>query len=129
MTDKQTIIDIAHTRDFYPLYVEMALDKWKYSLKKWGFIIYGKNYYHDKYVNIEFIWIHPEYRRKGIFTKIIQHFQKKFDIISYTSSEDSMKKFAEKENFFDGGVCRSGNENFYAWSNRYPIQYVMDNCY
>ena len=117
--DKKTIIKYAEDFDFYPFYVKEALEKWKYSLAWWGFMIYGGDYYAESMINIEFIFVLPEYRRKGIFTKIIKHYKSIADIISFTTSEKSMVHFASKEGFYNLGVCRSGNEIFYVWSDKY----------
>ncbi len=119
------IIAMAKEYKFYEDYIPNALMNRRYHLRDWGFIIYGKNIYAENMLNIEFIFIVPQHRRKGILTKICKTWKRKFDIISFTSSESSMNAFAMKENFYDGGICRSGNERFYIWSEKYAKDKLM----
>ena len=123
--NKEKIITVANNYNFYAEHIPRALDKWVNAVFDWGFMIYGTNYYADNMVNIEYIFVLPAYRRKGILTQLIQGLKTDFEIISFTSSQESMKCFAQKNAFHDGGICRCKVDTFYIWSNTYSKQELM----
>ena len=113
------IIEISKKYNFYGDWIPLALKKWKYELYNWGFIIWGENYFADGMLNVEYFFVLPQYRRKGILTKYLRQIRKEYLIISFTSSSEAMNSFATKANFKNFGKTRSGNEIWYVWSETY----------
>ena len=136
--DCKTIYNLAYKYDFYATDIGLALTIMKnddkkfmnYLLKDWGFMIYRKVLKNNiTCIIIKFIFIKPEQRRKGIFTKLINTLKNITDIIIYTSEERSMLKFAEKNDFDAIAVCENDKELFYGWSDKYTEDYIYDNYY
>ena len=136
--DTCDITDMAVAYSFYPKNIILEIVKiivsncklTNYILREWGFMIYSRNTIKGATnVFIRFIFIKPEYRRKGIFTKLINTLKGFNDIITYTSNERSMLKFAEKNNFNTIAVCRDERDIYYGWSDKYDEDYIYDVYY
>jgi hypothetical protein len=121
---KDTIISISKKYDFYSYYISANIDLWKYELYKWGFMIWGENHYAKGMFNIEYIFITPQYRRQKIFTKIFYDLKKRYDVISFTTSEYSMVRFANKEKLINMGKTTSGDALWYVWSEIYSKEQI-----
>ena len=78
--DYKTIYNLAYDYDFYATEIGLSLmivkdtnrTEMNYILKDWGFMLYRKVLKNNiTCIIIKFIFIKPEYRRKGVFTKLI----------------------------------------------------------
>lgn len=103
----------------------------KYILRDWGFIIYTNYPAHENTILIDFLFILPEHRRKGITTKMINIFKKNKDIVIMTIDRNNipMNTCALKNEFRPIAECRSEVENFWGWSDKYDDDYIYEKCY
>ncbi len=112
--EKIKVFGLAVENNFYPLDIMFCLVmEDNYILKYWGFMIYSKK---ECGVWIKYIFIKPEYRRKGIFTEIINNFKCVFERITFESREKSMKEFAKKHNFKKIRLCLNNKDILYGWN-------------
>ncbi len=125
LNTQDAIISMSKKYNFYPLFIQANIKLWDYELHEWGFMIFGKNRVTKGWFNIEYIFILPQYRRKKIFTQIFEDLKTKYDVISFTTSEYSMVRFASKENMKNMGKTRSGRELWFVWSEKYCKEELM----
>ena len=142
----KTILNASILYDFYPdailpvllLIHEESKHKdvgipTKYMLKKWGFIIYTEA---PKKCNIQvifimFVFIFPDWRRKGHFQRELIKFKKSTDIVVLTSAHQNkpMAWLCRKNGLLPIAKTRSDDEYFYAWSDKYDSDFILKNVY
>ena len=119
------ILELANEYNFYKMEIvlDVLIKKPKYLLKDWGFLIY--RIFEDALI-IEFVFVKPEYRRMGILTKHINVFKKVKAVIGFTTSNNEMCSFGHKEGFKAIKKTRCGKEIFWAWSEKYSKNYIIN---
>lgn len=135
--DINKIIEICKEHKFYVGWVVGKLKQMKhkksihYILRDWGFMIYADYTTCKSVVLIEFIFILPEHRRQGHTTKALNIFKKNKDMILLTIDKKNMPMMCccVKQGINPLAECRSGNELFFAWSDKYDDDFIMKNCY
>ena len=143
----KTILNSAILNDFYPKVILPTLlliaeeekhskpppISTKYILKAWGYIIYTCSDERCPFstVFIMFVFINPEWRRKGHFQRAIDNFKKTADIIVLTSSNENMGMFwcCKKNDIEPLAMTRSDDEIFYGWSEKYDGEFILKNVY
>jgi GNAT superfamily N-acetyltransferase len=122
------ILKLAAEYNFYKMEILLYITtkKAKYLLRDWGFLIY--RIFEDAFI-IEFVFVKPEYRRMGILTKHINVFKKVKAVIGFTTSNNEMCSFGNKEGFKVIKKTRCGKELFWAWSEKYSKNDIINKYY
>ena len=134
--DIHKIIDICKEHKFYVGWIVGKLKQMKhnksihYILRDWGFMIYADYDVGKTIVLIDFLFILPEHRRQGVATKLLNILKNK-DAILLTIDLDNeiMMEFVKKQGFRRIARCRSGNEDLWAWSDKYDDEFIKKNLY
>jgi len=142
----KTILNASVLYDFYPdaiLPVLLLIDQeskqknnpipTKYMLKNWGFIIYTEA---PKNCNIQvvfimFVFIFPDWRRKGHFQRELIKFKKSTDIVVLTSNQKNLPMYllCIKNDLTPLAMTRSEDEIFFGWSDKYDGDFILKNVY
>ena len=122
------ILELSAEYNFYKMEIlsYVSIKKPKYLLRDWGFLIY--RIFEDA-LFIEFVFVKPEYRRMGILTKHINVLKKVKAVIGFTTSNNEMCSYGHKEGFKAIKKTRCGKELFWAWSEKYSKNYIINKYY
>lgn len=142
----KTILNASVLYDFYPTVILPVLllihqeskrknnpVPTKYMLKKWGYIIYTESSKECpvKVIFIMFVFIFPDWRRKGHCQREIIKFKNSTDIVVLTSGVENkpMYLLCRQNGLTPIAKTRSDDEYFYAWSDKYDYDFILKHVY
>jgi GNAT superfamily N-acetyltransferase len=121
---REKIINICEEYDFYKYTILRTLNEYEEQklmddlvcVDVWGFVILAT--FNDE-VSVQFIFINPAYRRKGIASQYIHKLKDISGVVSFTASpkNKAMIEVGRRLGFQYVCECKSGCEDYY----RFPV--------